>query len=138
MQKCLWSSEMTNVPAIITLREKWGLKPIKRGIDLKINAVRGKCFTPLEEGRRSSLKLRLPVGDFAKLPEVEGFHLFPVSEALERVTCFYRSSEGLDLGVPSLSIPGGHVASGTRFRTTEDPAGDRRLDAGGSGSAAET
>lgn len=35
-------------------------------------------------------------------------------------------------------VSGGHVASGTWFRTTEDPAGDWRLDASGSGSAAET
>lgn len=50
----------------------------------------------------------------------------------------YKNSEGPDLCVPLLWLSGGHVASGTRFRTTEDPAGDWRLDASGSGSAAET
>ncbi|TMS06953.1 SEC14 domain and spectrin repeat-containing protein 1 [Larimichthys crocea] len=33
---------------------------------------------------------------------------------------------------------GGHMAAGSRFRAVEDPAGDRRLDASGSGPAAET
>lgn len=62
----------------------------------------------------------------------------PSSQRWKKMTYVYRRSESLDLCVPLLCVSGGHVASGSRFRTIEDPAGDRRLDARGSGSAAET
>lgn len=55
------------------------------------------------------------------------FLLFPLQEITKSVFFFLF-----------LCISGGHMASGSGFRTVEDPAGDRRLDASGSGPAAET